>query len=521
MTVLGTGSYRRVAALALGLALVAGWFGAWPVALGGRTGYVTTEGASMQPRFHTGDLALVRVADSYRVGDVVAYRSRLFETVVLHRIVAVDGDRYVTQGDNNPWLDPERPTSGDIVGKLAVRVPQGGIWIARATSPVMLALLTFTLLAGGGTALQTRRRRKRETVSDRSSRTSRPSGRMTALPAPLRAAAGVTAAVGVVGATLAVAGWTGPLETLTTTQRQVTHQTAFSYVTRVPPTAAYDGTTVASPDPVFRKLADTVVVHYSYRGGPGDLTVTAELSAPSGWHSTIPLTRKITFPTSRYDGSVQLDLTALDVRRQAAAAATGIPIEELSVAVVPRVETIGGETFAPALRLRLTPLQLTLAGDRDSLTVARSTPSPQRVRTPRTLHLLGGDITAAAARQLSLLLTLAALLAGAVLALLAHRSRPADEAAAIHRRYAPQIVPVHPMPTPPGRAVIDVTEFATLARLADRYGLLILNWSRSDVETFLVQDESTTYRYRTGVGALPPPTDAGTASEGAAVTTGA
>jgi hypothetical protein len=54
------------------------------------------------------------------------------------------------------------------------------------------------------------------------------------------------------------------------------------------------------------------------------------------------------------------------------------------------------------------------------------------------------------------------------------------------------------MTTVAGRPVVDVTDFATLARLADRYGLLVLHWSRSGVETFVVQDEGTTFRYRTG-----------------------
>lgn len=35
-----------------------------------------------------------------------------------------------------------------------------------------------------------------------------------------------------------------------------------------------------------------------------------------------------------------------------------------------------------------------------------------------------------------------------------------------------------------------------LVKLAERYRLLVLHWSRSNVETFVVQDESTTYRYR-------------------------
>jgi len=47
-------------------------------------------------------------------------------------------------------------------------------------------------------------------------------------------------------------------------------------------------------------------------------------------------------------------------------------------------------------------------------------------------------------------------------------------------------------------------DFATLAKLAERYQLLVLHWSRSDVETFVVQDQATTYRYRTGTGISHP-----------------
>ena len=56
------------------LVLAAVWF-FWPSALGGGTTYVTTHGISMEPRLPTGDLAILRPADSYSVGDVVAYRS--------------------------------------------------------------------------------------------------------------------------------------------------------------------------------------------------------------------------------------------------------------------------------------------------------------------------------------------------------------------------------------------------------------------------------------------------------------
>src|SRR3954466_6560079 len=89
---------------AVALVLAAAWL-FWPLALGGSATYVGTHGISMEPRFHTGDLAILRAGPSYTVGDVVAYRSRSLNTVVMHRIVAMDGDRFVIQGDNNNFLD--------------------------------------------------------------------------------------------------------------------------------------------------------------------------------------------------------------------------------------------------------------------------------------------------------------------------------------------------------------------------------------------------------------------------------
>src|SRR4029453_16583587 len=62
-----------------------------------------TQGTSMSPHFRTGDVAVTYVPRSYRVGDVVAYRSGTLDMVVLHRIVGTQDGGYVTKGDNNSW----------------------------------------------------------------------------------------------------------------------------------------------------------------------------------------------------------------------------------------------------------------------------------------------------------------------------------------------------------------------------------------------------------------------------------
>jgi hypothetical protein len=255
---------------------------------------------------------------------------------------------------------------------------------------------------------------------------------------------------------------------------------------------------------VFRRLTNTVELHLAYQGGPGSVSVSAELSTPGGWHSSVPLAGPFSFTANRYESTVRLDLKALDARAQAAAAVTGLPAQPLTVAIVPSIRTARDAPFTPTLKLNLNPLQLTLAGDATSLTVRNTTTVSHPVRIPGTLNLLGRHIPVAQARILSAILLSAALLAAAVLALIARLNAPRSEGAAIRYRYGPLLASVQPISAPPDMPVVEVTEFATLAKLAERSGVPVLHWSRSDIETFIVRDEGTTYRYRTGAGTPPP-----------------
>ena len=138
------GRALRLTAAAIGIALgIAGWFLLAPRALGGRLSYVVVaRGTSMEPAFHTGDLALVRPAESYGPGQVVAYRSRDLGSTVLHRIVERAADGYVLKGDNNSFLDPEHPRDEDILGALWIRVPVAGSvmgWFRQPLNAAMVA----------------------------------------------------------------------------------------------------------------------------------------------------------------------------------------------------------------------------------------------------------------------------------------------------------------------------------------------------------------------------------------------
>jgi signal peptidase I len=493
------GPLRRLLAV---LAALAGVVGAAVGILlaSGQAAIVVTHGVSMNPVYYQGDLVAVARSDSYRVGDIVAYHVHGGTEIALHRIIGGDVGGFTIKGDNNQSVDIDHPTTEQIIGRAVLHLPQGGTVLKALTSPPVLALAAFALL-GGGTAITRRRRRRARRRNSMSRHLEAPSRRSRQLPGMLRRPllpwTGAAAAILALAAALGAWAWAGPTQTAGTAYEAVGGaRIDFSYSAAVRPSAAYEGTTVTSPDPVFRRVANTVDVHYAYTGPAGTVSVAAELSTASGWHTTVPLKDAAPADGNGSQGSVQLDLAALEAKAQAAAQVTGTPATPVSVAVVPTVKA-GGTTYSPALKLTLTPLQLSIS-DPAGLTAAQKVTAGAPVTSPRTLALGAWSLTAATARIASAAGAAAALLALAALAVAGRRRRGQDEATAIRRRWGSLLVPVEPMPTAPGRATIEVTSFETLARLAERYGLLILHWSRSGVETFIVHDESITYRYRTG-----------------------
>ena len=102
---------------------VAAWLLLAPTQIGGETSYVTTSGISMQPRFHSGDLAVVRPAGRLpRRG-----HRRLPQQAAAPRRPAPhhrDQGRSLrhSRATTTTSSIPTAPRRADVVGKLAVRV---------------------------------------------------------------------------------------------------------------------------------------------------------------------------------------------------------------------------------------------------------------------------------------------------------------------------------------------------------------------------------------------------------------
>ena len=159
-----TSRSKSAATIVVALALVL----AIAVAASSRFTCVTTRGISMNPLYYQGDLVVVQRTGDYKVGDIIGYHSaKLRDSIVLHRIIEVDEGHFVTQGDNNSFIDPDRPTEADVVGEAWLHVPKVGSLLGGGRRNVLFGVVGVLVAAG---SMHPRRRRSRRRTARRRAR---------------------------------------------------------------------------------------------------------------------------------------------------------------------------------------------------------------------------------------------------------------------------------------------------------------------------------------------------------------
>jgi signal peptidase I len=518
----------RLITAACVVVVVFGWIYLAPTQIGGSASYVVTGGISMEPRFHTGDLAIVRPTAEYRVGDIVAYHSTLLHVVVLHRIIRLAGGHYTFKGDNNNFVDPVQPVRSQLVGKLWLHLPRGGVFLHWLHTPAIAALVVaafglFSLLGAGEVQRRRRRRRRRSTASG----TQAPLPMKTA-DNPLRAAVDLTAfrTAAAVAALLflglGVIAFSRPVDKASQTRTRYTQKIHFAYQASAPAGAVYPTGIVATGDPIFVALVHRVRFMIDYRfstAAPHQLRGTEQvfltLTGPGGWSRSLPLG-----PLQRFGGpamrtQVTVDLPSVQSLLNRVEKQTGVSGAGYTVAVSPQVHLQGevagqaiDTAFDPALSFQLSPLQLqptsssspaggSPSGGGSDPSQAGTVSAP--TSTANSVRVLGHALSVAALRSVAVIgfLLCAAL---ALVATVVKRVRPLDEAARIQAQYGQLIVPVVLGPDELGVAPVDVPTIAALARLAESGQRLILHSRNERRDTYLVNDEGTVYRYRADPG---------------------
>jgi signal peptidase I len=515
----------RLTGATLLLLVVLAWVYLAPTQIGGSTSYVVTSGTSMEPRFHTGDLVLLRPADEYRVGEIVAYHSTAWHMVVMHRIVGRDGNRYVFKGDNNSFIDPDYPDRSALIGRLWIHIPHAGVvlyWLhTPAIAAVLLGGVAALLLLDG--ARRRRRRDRRRRGGAKRGAPAKAAPAMTGLRTVTllhinEVLAGVTAAV-VAFLALSLVAFTAPTNKTVSVSHAYTQSASFGYEAHAPSGPVYPDGTVRTGAPIFTQLVQRIAFTVAYRFGTaapaqlkGTIGLTSSLASSTGWSHTVQLGRFKRFVGDRARARLIVDLPELQGLTDQVTAQTGGAVGgQYTLTITPQVHvtgTLAGQPvstgFTPGLSFLLGGLQLVPGGaSTDSAAQSEGTQGLDQsttgsvatsATTQNTLGIGGVELPVAILRWIALAgVALAG--GGALLALRWKRGQPADATASIHARYRHLIVSIGAMRVDPTRPSIAVTSIDALARLAERSERLILHHHRNGFDSYFVDDEGTLYRY--------------------------
>jgi signal peptidase I len=524
---------KKLLATTLGI-IVLGcmWFYLAPAPLGGSTTYVVTHGVSMEPHFHTGDLAIVRSQSSYHVGEVVAYHNKELHTIVLHRIIGRAGNRYIFKGDNNDFIDFEHPAASQLIGALWFHIPGAGATLQSIRSPALVGILVGAalLLLMGGVFVRRRRLRRRQRRTGQSPEHGH-------IHSPMPAADSVTmiVALGLVAllpfVMLAVLAFTRPSTKLHAVPVLYKQSGRFSYSANATPGPAYPDNRAVTGDPLFTSVLNEVDLRFGYvfasaakHSLSGKASLSATLTSTSGWNTTFPLGSPTYFRGDRGGVSATLSLSSLHALIQSVEKTTKVN-GSYTLAIIPHVSVTGSldhlplsTTFSPLLEFSVSELEIKPAtgGSASPATTSPSrasvfTPSasnsvPSKGYQPLFLSFKLARLSVATARDVALIgiaIVIASLIA--MLAFLRLRERPDDEATSIRARYGHMIIPVGHITQPAGTSVIDVADMEALVRIAEHYDRSILHETTAGGEAFWVTDESGQFRYAVGA---PAPTAA-------------
>jgi hypothetical protein len=483
----------------------------------------------MEPLLEPGDLAVVRRSDSYQVGDVVAYRSPDLGAVVLHRIVAREGDRFVMKGDNNDWLDAFTPAPGEVIGEMVLHLPGMGGRLGAVRTPLgassLVAIGAIGVLGGRKRMRGRHHRRERDPRGPAVTREPALDGRR----AGRRAGSGWrvgTAAFGlltILGAALGAVSLLLPPTRTVTDDLTYEQRGTFSYQAHVAGgEAVYGADLVGDGDPVYLKLTDRVRVAFRYAfespaGAElhGSVALAAVLSDVNGWSRRFELAPTAPFAGSEASASGSLRLDELRRAIEDLEGVTGVDRLAYSVEVVARVEVAGtlagqelGRTFEPRLAFLLDDFQLQVErvsapsageGSTDPLHAASGGLLKMSREVPRTFEVLGVSLGLAPLRDAAAVL-LAMGIAGLGLAIVRRlRAARRGEAALIQARYGSWLVPVHTNGGYRAGRILEVEDFESLLQLADHYGHMVLYDRSGAAHEYMVEEGGVTYRYRTSV----------------------
>jgi signal peptidase I len=489
------------------------WMTLAPAHFGGPATYVIVDGNSMEPRFHRGDLLLVRAEPAYGVGDAVVYQNAEMGSYVFHRIIGTELDRFILQGDNNSWLDSYKPGADEIVGKLWLRIPGLGKSIEWMRFPLHMAVTVGVL----GVFLMFDMFKN---PSQQKKQGSAPLGKFGGMPEIAVYAFGILAlfflATGVYAFTRPLSR---PAENVPYKQ-----EAQFVYSATGTP-GVYDTDVVRAGEPVFPKLTCFLNIGFTYnvsganlQGVSGTHRMYARiLDEQSGWQRTIPLSGEIPFSGNSFFNTTTLDLCQVESLVNLVEGQAGLKQVVYTLEIVTEASftanvdgILVSDSFSPVLLFKYNKVHFYIAaadGQADLLYSSKQGLAGSVEQKPNSILMLGLPIPVWIIRFASLLgfgLSIYGLISAG---LSLYRTASQSQEALIRLKYGGMLVDVYEQSLPQSSSIVDVASMDDLGRLAERHGTMILHMTRNFLQYYFVQSGSITYRYviSTGRKGIPEP----------------
>jgi hypothetical protein len=303
----------------------------------------------------------------------------------------------------------------------------------------------------------------------------------------------------------------------------------FGYSAQAHAGPVYPTGAIHTGDPIFLPLVRQLGVHVNYGFGSdashevkGTEEILLQLTSQTGWTRSLVLTPTTRFTGDQTNADVTVNLPQVQALLSKVSSMTGMGGGSYSIAIVPRVHitgTVGTHplnlTFNPAMNFQLAGAQLvsqgasgaastsatsaagsasgsgaSIAGFTATLPGAVGTP----VMTPATITVLSVSVDVSLLRWIAvvgLLLSIGV----TIYFYLRRRSEPFVESARIQSQYGHMIVPIvagEDLGWPP----VDVPDIKALVKLAESGQRLILHNRSNNVDTYMLNEEGTVYRYQ-------------------------
>lgn len=118
----------------------------WPVQLYGETTYIMLVGNSMKGTIDSGTFVIIKPDQEYFLGDIIAFENEQNRKVI-HRIIEITDEGFITKGDNNQRIDPGIQYLDKVIGRSVLVVPFVGFTSMFIQTPLGMSIFGVWALA--------------------------------------------------------------------------------------------------------------------------------------------------------------------------------------------------------------------------------------------------------------------------------------------------------------------------------------------------------------------------------------